>query len=230
MNIKEVLKEWAKTDEHNRKVEEAKRIITEALAKYHKPYVAFSGGKDSTCVLYLVLQQKPDVMVLHWDYGRYYIPRWLEQEFIENAKKLGAVNIRVETSHLYEELGRNAINVLGREYLGKLVPQLKEEGYDLVFVGLRKQESLKRRRRMERREHISVIPECWPIQNWDWKDVWAFIFGNNLPYASVYDEYASVLGWDKVRLTTFFDPEFDKLGSSNVDGVIMWRWRNNTID
>lgn len=226
MNIKEVLRQWAETDEHKARVKEAEQIIAKALATHEKPYVAFSGGKDSTCMLHLVLRQKSDIMILHWDYGPYYIPRWLEKEFIENAKKMGATNIRVETSPEYERLGRNAINVLGREYMGRLIPQFKEEGYDLAFVGLRKQESVKRKLRIETGQNITPIPECWPVQNWDWKDVWAYIFCNNLPYASIYDKYAPVVGWDKARLTTFFDPEFDKFGNSNLDGILMWRWRN----
>lgn len=225
MDIKKVLKEWAQTDEHRAKVEEARCIVREALRRHRKPYVAFSGGKDSTCVLHLVLEQEPGVMVLHWDYGPYYIPRWLEREFIENARKIGAKNIRVETSPEYERLGRNAVNVLGREYIEKLIPQLKEEGYDLAFVGLRKEEAVRRRLRIEDGSHLGVIPECWPVADWSWRDVWAYIFSRGIPYASVYDRYAPVVGWDKVRLTTFFDPEFDKFGSSNLDGVLMWRDR-----
>jgi len=226
MNLKEVLRKWAQTNEHKIRVEEAQRIIKEALRQYQKPYVAFSGGKDSTCVLHLVLEQKPDVMVLHWDYGPYYIPRWLEKEFIENAQKIGTKSIRVETSTEYLWLGRKAVNVLGREYMGRLIPALKKEGYDLAFVGLRKEESLKRKRRISRGESVGEIPECWPVQNWTWQDVWAYIFSHDLPYASVYDIYAPVVGWDKVRLTTFFDPEFDKIGASNVDGVLMWRFKH----
>jgi len=230
MGWKEVLRKWAEMDEHKKKVEESRDIIRKALQRNKKPYVAFSGGKDSTCVLHLVMEQKPNVLVLHWDYGPYYIPRWLEAEFINNAKKIGAKNIRVETSPEYKRLGRRAVNVLGREYLGKLVPKLKEEGYDLAFVGLRREESLKRRRRINREQSIGVILECWPIADWSWKDVWAHIFSNNLPYASVYDLYAPVVGWDKTRLTTFFDPEFDKLGASNLDGVLMWRFRHVFTD
>ncbi len=226
MNIKNVLKQWAGTEEHQEKVREAKNIIKAALAHHKKPYVAFSGGKDSTCVLHLVLQQYPDVLVLHWDYGPYYIPRWLEEEFIDNAKKMGAKNIRVETSEEYSRLGRNAINVLGQEYIAGLIPSLKQEGYDLSFVGLRKQESVKRKLRITNKSDLSEVSECWPVQNWSWQDVWAYIFSNVIPYASVYDVYAPVVGWDKVRLTTFFDPEFDKFGSSNIDGVLLWRFKN----
>jgi len=168
-------------------------------------------------------------MVLHWDYGPYYIPRWLKNEFIRNAKKIGAKNIRIETSPQYQRFGRKAINVLGREYMGRLIPELKKEGYDLSFVGLRKEESLKRKRRISRGESITKIQECWPVQNWTWQDIWAYIFSHDLPYASIYDVYAPVIGWDKVRLTTFFDPEFDKIGASNLDGVLMWRFKHKPL-
>ncbi len=222
-----ILKEWAKMDEHLKRVEESERLIKEAMRRNQKPYIAYSGGKDSSVMLHLVLKQKPDIMVLHWDYGRYYIPRWLEDEFIQNAKEMGVKYLRLETSEQYEKLKRNAVNVLGSEYIGKLIPQLKKEGYDVAFVGLRKEESLKRRRRIKRCESIGGIEECWPVQNWSWKDVWAYIFAYDLPHASIYEKYANVLGIDKVRLVTFFDKEFDKLGSTNIDGLLMWRERYN---
>ena len=221
-----ILREWATMEEYKKKVEESKFIIHKALAEYRKPYVAYSGGKDSSVVLHLILQQKSDIMVLHWDYGRHYIPRWLEEEFIQNAKKMGAINICIETSDIYEILGREAINVLGSEYIDGVVRDLKRKGYDLSFVGLRKQESTKRKLRIVNNSYIGVIPECWPVADWSWKDIWAYIFSNNIPYASIYEKYGDVIGIDKLRLVTFFDPEFDKFGNSNLDGLLMWRERN----
>ena len=44
-----------------------------------------------------------------------------------------------------------------------------------------------------------------------------------------YDKYVAVLGWDRARFVTFFDKEFEHLGSINVDGVLMWRWRNEEV-
>ena len=217
---------WAETERFEQKVAEAKQIIESALARYNKPYVAFSGGKDSTVMLHLVLQYKPDVMVLHWDYGPYYIPREVFAEICDIAKKLGVKNLRVETSCYYKSLKRRAINVLGREYLGKLVHKLRREGYNCVFVGLRQQESLKRRRRMKVKKYMSCLPEIWPLENWTWLDVWGYIFFYKLPYVSLYNRYAPLVGWDKVRLVTLFDPEFDKLGASNVDSFLMWRFKH----
>ncbi len=226
MNWKGTLAMWADTKAFKLKELEANHIIENALMEHKKPYVAYSGGKDSSCMLHLVLRHRPDIMVLHWDYGPYYIPDWLKKEFIENAKKMGAKNLRIETSKDYLSLKRNAINVLGREYMGKLIPSLAKDGYDLCFVGLRREESLKRRRRIDAKKSITEIPECWPLANWSWKDVWAYIFANNIPYASIYDLYAPVVGWNRARLVTFFDPEFNHLGTSNLDGVLMWRFKN----
>ncbi len=221
---KRVFRRWAETEEHQEAVRRAREIVNSAVKRAKRPYVAWSGGKDSTCVLSLVLEQVPDVMVLHWDYGRYYIPRWLFHEIKDNARAIGVQNLRIETSSEYERLGRHAINVLGREYLGKLVPELRKEGFDLVFLGLRAEESVKRRLRTRGgiwRE--KGMWACSPIYHWSWRDVWAFIFSRCLPYPSVYDKYADVLGLRNVRLVTFFDSEFEKFGNPELDGVLMWR-------
>ena len=191
-----------------------------------KPYVAFSGGKDSSVMLSLVLEQKSDVMVFHWDYGRYYIPRKMEHEFVASAIKIGAKNIRVRTSSLYNKEKRNAKNVLGRIMLGYEVPKLNKEGFDACFLGLRKEESLKRKSRIKGLFEFREITNVFPVMDLTWKDVWAYIVQNKIPYPSFYDERSEIYGYDKVRLVTFFDSEFEKLGSIYVDGVLMPEFRN----
>lgn len=225
-------KKWRETflaystlDECKKKVTKTQEAIRHVIAEYNQPYVAFSGGKDSTCIAHMCIQINPDIMIFHWDYGRYYIPRDIHAEIINNVRKMGAKNIRIETSPLYDKLGRKAINVLGREMIEKLIPKLKTEGYDACLVGLRAEESLKRKRRIKSNRSLSAIKEFFPIADWTWMDVWAYIVSHDIPYLSLYDRYAPVLGWDKARFTTLFDPEFDKLGASNIDGVLSWRYR-----
>lgn len=217
---------WSQQPQYRREVAQAKAKMQEALASCHKPYVAFSGGKDSTVMTSLVLQQRPNIMTLHWDYGRYFIPQMVHEEIIANARALGACNLRLETSPLYEQEGRRATNVLGRHMFGRLVPQLMREGYDRVFVGLRTEESLKRRRRIRAGRNAGVIQECWPLADMTWMTVWAYIIEHNLPYLSLYDERAALVGYDLARFTTLFDQEFHDLGTESVDGVLHWRWRN----
>lgn len=95
---------YSKTSVFQKSVTDAQRIITAAFYEHHKPYVAFSGGKDSTVVLYMVMQRYPETMVHHWDYG-IYMPRELELEVVENAAKIGCKIMRVETSDKYQKGG-----------------------------------------------------------------------------------------------------------------------------
>jgi 3'-phosphoadenosine 5'-phosphosulfate sulfotransferase (PAPS reductase)/FAD synthetase len=201
-------------------------MIAVALKESRKPYVAYSGGKDSTAMLHLIIQQKPDIMVLHWDYGRAFVPLPVFKAIIAIARENGAKNLRIETSPLYAKLGRNATNVMGKHLLGRLIPQLASEGYDLTFIGLRKQESLKRKQRISAGRSLSSIKECWPLADWSWLDVWGYIVTNDVPYLWLYDSRAELVGYDKARFTTLFDPEFADLGGESVDNVLHWRWRN----
>lgn len=216
----------SQTPEYRRALSQAQETIAEALQHHRRPYVAFSGGKDSTCLVHLVLQQAPDTMILHWDYGRAFVPWPIESEILRNARLLGARHLRVETSPLYVRLGRRARNVLGQHCLGRLIPALAREGYDLAFVGLRSEESYKRRRRIRRGVSYGPVEECWPLASWTWLDVWAYIVNNQLPYLSYYDQVGELVGYDRARFTTLFDPEFRHLGTESVDGVLWWRWRN----
>ena len=217
---------WAQTEAHQHAVAEAQRVIGEALAQSKKPMVSFSGGKDSTAMLHLVLQHKPDVHVLHWDYGRAFIPEPVHREILAIAQRLGVRHLRVETSPLYAKLGRRATNVMGRHLLGRLVPQLAQEGYDLQFVGLRAEESVKRKLRIAARRSLTAIREAWPLAKWRWLDVWAYLVCNSVPYLSLYDKQGELVGYDRARFTTLFDAEFADLGAESVDNVLHWRWRH----
>lgn len=211
--------------EYRKRLKSAETIIYNSLKKYRKPYVAFSGGKDSTMMLSLILKQAPDIMVYHWDYG-IYMPRYLEREIISNARKIGAKNLRVETSELYCQNPSEPIWY--REFLGKRVFTLISEGYDAVFVGIRIEESLRRKRRIKNKYYLTDMPEIFPIRYLTWMDVWAYVVSNNLPYPSTYDIYCPIVGYDKARFVTFFDPEFDKFGASNIDGVLIWKEKNSS--
>jgi len=223
---------WTKTEEYQNRIHEAEVIIQKALKKTNRQFVSFSGGKDSTVMLHLVLKQAKNILVLHWDYNRYYIPQEIEDKIICNAHKLGAKNIRVETSILYKQLKRDAVNVLGKELIGRLMPKMRAEGYDGCFLGLRSEEGCGRKARTKtwfeyHGEHVAPA-NIFPIRSLKWLDVWAYIVSNSLPYLSVYDKYAKILGYDKVRLVTFFDMEFEKFGAPYLDGFLVPQFRHSS--
>jgi 3'-phosphoadenosine 5'-phosphosulfate sulfotransferase (PAPS reductase)/FAD synthetase len=217
---------WAKTEAHQHAVAEARRVIAEALAQSKKPMVSFSGGKDSTAMLHLVLQQKPDVTVWHWDYGPAFVPREVQAEIENLARRLGVTQLRIDTSSIYWRDWRKAKNVFYRVYFGFVAPRLLQEGYDCVFVGIRAEESVKRKLRISARRSLTAIREAWPLASWQWLDVWAYLVSNNVPYLSLYDSRAELVGYDKVRFATLFDPEMADLGAESVDNVLHWRWRH----
>jgi len=227
-DFRKIMREWYKVGGCEIRVEQAKSIIRKALEQFRKPYVAFSGGKDSTCLLHLVLQQEPNITVVHWDFGPYKMPREIENQIIENARRLGARDVRVYTSDEYQK-GRNASKVFERNFFSSVIPELASKGYDCAFVGLRKEESCGRKNRINANRSLGPIKEVWPIQDWSWRDVWAYIFVNNLPYPEIYDVYGAILGWDKSRFASFFDLDLEGIGVPELDGFVLWRFKNIEI-
>ena len=94
----------------------------------------------------------------------------------------------------------------------------RAEGWEYQFVGLRKEEGCKRSATI--REHKRK-GEVYPLEDWRWLDVWAYIVSHGLPYPAVYDRYASLVGYEYARLVTFFDMEFEKYGLPYLDGFLL---------
>lgn len=202
---------WSQTPEHRTALAEARRAIAGVAGR--KAYLSFSGGKDSTTMLHLVLQAMPNIAVFHWDYG-VYMPRPIEAEVLDNAHKLGAQDIR-------------AVPVLGEAdgYDQELL-HLLAEGFDVAFVGIRAQESVRRRLRIKQGRSLTAIREVWPLATWTWMDVWAYITSNNLPYLGIYDKLNELVGYDRARMSVFFHPDFEDFTGA-TDGVLHWRYRHS---
>lgn len=211
----------AETPEYIAAITHSNNIIIDALSRYKKQIVSFSGGKDSLVMAHLVTQHTKDIHIFHWDYGRYYVPWHIEAETLRIMNWLSP-NTLTATSPQYEVHKRTPANIFYRSFFGSAIKKLKALGFDLQFIGLREQESLRRKRKLNGNPfRKDTIDECHPVHLLTWKDVWAYILVNDLPYLQVYDKYAALVGYDKVRFATFFDSEFDKLGASNIDGILM---------
>lgn len=235
---RELFHEHAQTDDFRRALLAAKEHVHEALQKCppEHAYVSFSGGKDSTALLHLVLSIAPQVAIFHWDYGPYYMPRDLEREIVRNMYRIAQIagvpspTVIVRSSQRYQKQKRSPANVFFPALFGRVLPELRRNGYRLAFIGLRAEEGVRRRQITRSGRAPGGIQEVYPLKSWTWLDVWGYIVSRNLPYPSHYDRYALVIGWDRVRFSTFFDPEFDKFGGSNLDGILMWRFRNADVD
>lgn len=199
-------------------MEKANASIVKALSYSKKPYLAFSGGKDSVAMLHLVLKHDPDIQVRLYDFGPK-MPRVYFHESITISTQLGAVNFAI-----FERYKSFLPDMFGVHF-----PRMVKEGYDLCFVGLRKAESAKRRRRMLSGRNLTSIKENWPLAEWTADDVWGYIFANNLPYHSHYDTYSQLYDPRDCRFSSYFDGFFKFLGKENEDSFFNWRYAHKEI-
>lgn len=221
----------AETDLFKKKVKKTRENIQTIFSSFRKPYVAYSGGKDSCVLLHLLLNFKKDIPVYHWDYGPYFIPRKLETLVIRNAFKMGAKQFIYATSEKYETSKRKKNHIWYKDFLGKELPRLTQHGFDLSFIGLRAEESYSRRYRTKSLiSHDRYMANAFPLRNWTYKDVYAYLLKNNIPYPKKhYDKYSKLLGYKRSRFVTFHDPEFKQL-SGALDGVLMYKHKNDDVE
>jgi 3'-phosphoadenosine 5'-phosphosulfate sulfotransferase (PAPS reductase)/FAD synthetase len=197
-----------------RKVEKAKEIIREALA-IAPAYVAVSWGKDSVVMLHLVQSICPDILAVH---------SGCEHQYDQDSYADAEINY----------LKHNQTNYVREISDGS---SLWEEKYystnPLVFLGLRKEENLKRRLSILKHGDIHQYTSgkrtdcyrCCPIASFTWQDIWAYTAKYNLPYLQSYEN-----DWQS-RTSVFHDLE-DKNLTHNAgfrQGGIekMYRYQRN---
>jgi len=165
----------AKLPIFKRKVDRAKEIIREALA-IAPAYVAVSWGKDSVVMLHLVQSICPDILAISFGHP--------EREMISNY---------TETESLYKErfgLNINTILIDGDHVPNKVKSQKLWLQYPVAFVGLRIEESARRKATLLKNGAIYQYKKgdyrACPVFNWTSQDVWAYIVANDLPYLKAY--------------------------------------------
>ncbi len=185
---------------HRRRVDRALRVIDRALAASSNPYVAWSGGKDSTAMLHLVQQRRPCIPVLCVQTD---IELPDHAAFVPEAARTLHANltiIRPDVSawETVKTLGgpfgqvNRASSKLDRLcFFDPIARVVKERGFDLVFLGLRAAES--RARAMNRYTHGLLYANkgcglltCTPLGDWSGDDVFAYLVSRGLPVSPVY--------------------------------------------
>lgn len=184
-----------------RRVDRARAEIAEALHVIPHPYLAFSGGKDSLVTLALVREQRPHIPVI-WSDDELEYPE--QPAYVAGLAALWGLNLTVTLGHArhggwfdpwqqepyWREPLPGALRV--NENLETWAPR---QGYGGTILGLRRQESAKRRTYMRARgtlhDTVATGWRCNPIADWSVDDVWALIAGWDLPYNPVYDRLAA---------------------------------------
>lgn len=185
--------EWSRLRTFRRKVDRARLLVEQAFRLNDSWYVALSGGKDSTCVLDLVRDHRPDTAAQfsarEWD-----LPETVEYlRSIANLRKTGYLSQDAE----YEWAQRWSSKEVAREMWPDIIwvdnhqqiSQISENG---VFLGLRSDEARHRKIHIASQGPLFQAERdgkwrCNPISWWNVMDVWAYIVARDLPYNRAYD-------------------------------------------
>lgn len=186
---------WSRTGAFRRRVERAEERVAKWLSMTSRPYIAFSGGKDSSCILHLVRAQRPDTPAVYIDADACFpeVSRLLDETpncirypasepFLVTLARCGINN---------DKLGDITMQTTVYEPVERLVA---ENRFDGCCYGLRAEESKHRRKHAQVRGAIFKyksrcrgVIACQPIYDWTYNDVWAYIVANDIPYAGTYD-------------------------------------------
>jgi phosphoadenosine phosphosulfate reductase len=167
---------WANLPQFKKKVDQAKSIIKQAL-EIAPAYVAVSWGKDSVVMLHLCQQVQPDIVAIFLTDS--------EQENFGNYSDV-----------IKQYLDKYQTNYLELDLIGDRIPHKFEAAelwktYPVAFQGLRLEEGGKRKFSLNKYGHTYQLANgsyrVCPLIYWGWKDIWAYIVINNLPYLDVYD-------------------------------------------
>ena len=180
---------WASMPPYRRKVAQAQSIIKEAL-EIAPAYVACSWGKDSTVLLHLCQSIQSDIPVVSFGHP-------------ERAL-MGYQSVIDAYCHRHHP-NLETIELEGDHVPDKLKQSKLWERYPVAIVGVRKEESKARSIAVTKygltyqftTGDRSGSWRCFPLGYWGWKDVWAYIVSNDLPYLDAYNHQP----WDRGRTT-----------------------------
>lgn len=148
--------------------------IREALDESSSPYMACSGGKDSMLLAHLVLEVDPAVPIVHSLHGARWLPSRWPGVLVQALEAMGARDIRTTRSNLI----------------------YTPTSHDLVFVGLRRAESQRRRKRMDTVGQLNPqVREVWPLADWPDAALWGCTDAHEVPVASIYSAAYQRFHW-----------------------------------
>lgn len=198
---------------HQRRLNHAHDVIRGALAVASRPYVAFSAGKDSAVLLWLVLQTRSDVIariltsgesrVVHANLDQ--VLGWWRDRF--PTLTMDEVLVDRVFADGWQDASFDQQRKAGK---GDIVRELTG-GFDLVFMGLRDEESKAReianrrgelrRYTQHRRDGAAGMYVCCPLSKWTTDDIGAEIVAHDLPLLTAYSQDEGLEARTTMRLT-----------------------------
>lgn len=222
-----------RSDEYRYRLDAARRSIKRALNTGRKFYVSFSGGKDSSALLRLILGDLPDIAVMHIKSG-YALPDTDAYiNLIRNTWKINLIEIDVPVD--YRELCREfgLPHLRSKSIQKKVVTLLKKDtaskwaetqGFTGLFWGLRAEESTGRKALCKCCPNGIVdrhgVLRVAPLAAWTAKDVWAYIVSEGMEYNHLYDKENCGYTRETLRNTGWLSTD------GETKGQLEWLRRN----
>jgi len=184
-------------------LERARDTIADGLRICSKPFVGFSGGKDSSALLWLVAEQCPRIVaqMLSGGESRIMYPS-LDSLLTWWRQTLPEMDLReMLVDHVFSEEWADADWLTQYlSFVGEWRWLNESEDWDGVFLGLRSDESNKRRMILRARiqdtdraiyRYQSGTYRICPLDRWTARDIGALMVQHNMPLLETY-QYAGI--------------------------------------
>jgi phosphoadenosine phosphosulfate reductase len=186
-----------------KKVEKSREIIKEALEKYPKIGLGFSGGTDSLVLMHLALPLKPDIPVIfvdtHHEFPETYdfVKKVVKDWNLKNFHTVRAEEDKMEK--LAEKFGLKTPDFTalccGYHKIAPMMKAIGDFGFDAFLVGLRGVEHEERAKETffsprKNPDHIRVHPLLF----WRRKDALDYVKKNNIECNPLYSQGYTSLG------------------------------------
>lgn len=188
--------EWrlhARLQSYKNRVRKSMETVERWLSRCKNPYIALSGGKDSTACWGLIQRLGGVVQPVYFDDEWEYPQTTDYLTDIPGLLRIANTAVHAPEFTAWDYPSPPAHLPAGAIWTGRTPGPvwLAQQGYDGAAIGLRMSEN--RRRKI----HICVagdlferkngVVQCYPVARWHLHDVWTFISEQGLSYNAAYD-------------------------------------------
>jgi phosphoadenosine phosphosulfate reductase len=219
----------------DKKVKKSQEVIKEALAKYPKIGLGFSGGTDSLVLMHLVLPLKPEIPTVFVDTQHEFpetyefINKVVKEWGLKNFTTVKAAEDKMEK--MAERFGLKTADFTalccGYHKIAPMMKAIGDFGFDAFFVGLRGVEHEERAKETffsprKNPEHIRVHPLLF----WQKKDILDYVKLNNIECNPLYAQGYTSLGCTVCTEKNLDPNAHERAGRGAVREEIMKRLRD----
>jgi len=183
------------------KIQEAGRLIADALSRNGAPCVTSSFQTECVVLVHMLVKQRPEIPVLFLETGYHFSETIEYRDRISNDWKLNLINLEAKQSVADQE---SQFGILNKTEPNRCCALRKVEplfeglaNYDAWFTALRREQS-PMRANLQPVEPFKLpagktLQKISPLAAWTNRDVWAYLSRHNIPALPLYDQgYTSI--------------------------------------